>query len=420
MANLRDKIKEAPTVSGIYHFLDNAGDILYIGKAKNLRNRLRQYFLKELGRGPAIDQMVALAVDVRWIETGSEIEAVILEAEYIRQFKPKYNIRLRDDKSFLAVKITKEDFPCVSLVRYRDINLSDKKNWYFGPYPAGELLKKSLRYLRKIFPHRDCTVNKYNSYSKKMRCCIFSDIKVCPGPCNLLINKEEYQKNISYLRDFLRGQRPKVVKGLKKEMAKLSKEKEYEKAAIVRDKLKALDHLNEVALGIQDDLFISGHIFKRIECYDISNIQGEHAVGSMVVFTEGRADKDEYRRFKIKDSEIGPKEGSSDLSRLKEMLERRFNNNWPQPDLLVIDGGELHLKVAETALASCGLKVPVVSISKGAARKKNDFHFSGSEAAEYFNKNSSLQKIAINARDEAHRFAISYYRKLHRKALLTN
>ena len=412
--NLRQKIKEFPKSPGVYQFIGSDGDILYVGKAKNLNSRIKSYFLKEIGRGPGIEIMVGLATDVKYLVTDSEIEAVLLEAELIKKLKPKYNIRAKDDKSFLIIKITKstkDNFPCVELVRSSNVDITDKSADYFGPYPAGLLLKKSLNYLRKVFPFRDCSKTKFRTYQKKCRPCIYGDIRVCTSPCANWVNKTEYQKNINYLKSFLRGKKSDIYKKLNLEMAKLSKMKRFEEAGLVRDQLHALDHLKDVAIGLRDDVFDSGKIlFKRIECYDISNIGADFAVGSMIVFMDGKKSTDDYRKFKIKFQD-----GSNDLKMMKEMLERRFNNNWPKPDLIIIDGGETHLQVAKRVLDFTNLEIPLISIAKGAKRKKNEFHFGDEKIAKYFHRNLSIQNIAISARDEAHRFAISYYRSLHKK-----
>jgi excinuclease ABC subunit C len=471
MTDLKDKTKEAPKLPGVYRFIDASGEILYVGKAKNLQNRLRQYFLKELGRGPAIAQMVEKAARIEWSETDSEIEAVILEADLIKKLKPKYNVRLKDDKSFLAIKIAKKIskssppagglipkqilnskyksqtkkpasnetiFPAIELVRYKDVDLSDKSAEFFGPYPAGLLLKKSLRYLRKIFPYRDCSKTKYNTYKKRNRSCIYGDIRVCTAPCVGWVGEERYLKNIRYLKNFLKGRKKVVIADLQKEMVALSRDKKFEEAALVRNQLQALNHLKEVAIGLRDDVFTIEHtLFKRIECYDISNLGEEFAVGSMVVFVDGKAENGEYRKFKIKNAESRIQDSAkpltppslpshdqegrgnkSDLERLQQVLQRRFKNNWSKPDLIIIDGGEMQLKVAKEVLKEFELNISLISISKGKERKKNDFHYADSNLAKYFSKDKALQNIAISARDEAHRFAISYYRKLHQKSVL--
>lgn len=423
---LKDKIKELPRSPGVYHFLDENGNVLYVGKAKNIKNRVKQYFLKELNRGPAIDQMVSLSVDIRWIETESEIEAVLLEAELIKKLKPKYNVKLKDDKSFLVIKISKEKFPCVDLVRFKNVDVKDKSAEYFGPYPAGELLKKSLRYLRKTFPFRDCSKTKFNTYARKKRSCIYGDIGVCSAPCIERLSSLEYKKNILYFKNFLRGRKKEIISALEKDMKKLSREKEFEKAVTIRNQLHALSHLKSVRIGLRDDLYnFNNAVFTRIECYDISNILGEYAVGSMIVFISGKSDKDEYRLFKVKSQSTNwrtkvksiEEMPNNDLSRLKQVLERRFQNDWPLPNLIIIDGGEQQLKVAKEVLKEFNLSIPIVSISKGPKRDKNDFHFSDANIAKYLKESQDLQNIAISARDEAHRFAINYYRKVHGKEL---
>ncbi len=497
---LKDQIKELPVRPGVYYFLDESGSILYVGKAKNLKNRLRQYFLKELGRGPAIEQMVRLAADIKWIETESEIEAILLEAEQISKLKPKYNVRQKDDKSFLVIRITKKEsskskflisnqipnpkiqnpkdpgsraagrddsiaFPCVELVRFRNVDFADKSAEYFGPYPSGDLLKQSLRYLRKVFPYRDCSKTKFSTYQKKGRPCTYGDIRVCTGPCAGWVDEKTYERNVRYLKDFLRGKKSRIIRVLEKEMFSLSKKKKYEEAANIRNQFRALQHLNDVAVGVRDDFFESAPIlFKRIECYDISNILDQYAVGSMIVFTDGKADKAEYRKFRIQNSNhvistpfdklragsaekshmrkdphtlLAPhltsprggeeplamaqddneKKPNNDLSRLEQILTRRFKNDWPRPDLIIIDGGNNQLEVARRVLKRYNLNIPAISISKGPERLKNDFHFSDFAAAKYFKGNEPLENIAIMARDESHRFAISYYRTLHRKGI---
>ncbi len=410
--NFKEIIKNIPSSPGVYRFISIDDVILYIGKAKNLNKRIKQYYQKELNRGPWIEEMVKIAHDVRFIETDSEIEAVILEAELINKLKPKFNIKLKDDKSFLVIKITKEEFPCLTLERFKNINLKDKKAQYFGPYPSGDLLRKSLRYLRKIFPFRDCSVTKYKTYKRKVRPCMYADINVCSGPCCSPLEAEQYNKNILYLKKFLRGNKKSIVGSLEKDMRVASKKKEYENAANLRNKVLALNHLKNVAIGLKDEPFdINRLLFKRIECFDISNIMSSFAVGSMVVFVEGAPDKAEYRKFRIKE------EVSSDLERLREVLTRRFKNDWPKPDLIIIDGGEMQLRVANEVLKELHLKIPAISISKGVKRDKNDFHYSNSDIAKYFMANRSLENIAISARDESHRFAIKYYRTLHGKEL---
>lgn len=419
MKTLKDYILGAPKSPGVYQFINADGDILYVGKAKNLYSRIRSYFLPNIGRGPSIDLMVQKAKKIIYIPTESEIEAVIFEAELIKKIKPKYNIQFKDDKSFYVIHFTKEEFPCVKLRRIKDIepdeySLEKKAGRLFGPYPNGMELKNSLRYLRKIFPFRDCSKTKYHTQEKKVRPCIYGDIRVCTAPCADWVDKKRYGKNILYLKNFLRGKKAEVEKSLKSEMKELSRNKDFEVAALVRNQLSALDHLREVALGIRDDVFDSTKIlFKRMECYDISNISGKYAVGGMSVFIEGKKSPDQYRKFKIKTVE-----GANDIAMMAEILKRRVGNSWDMPDLIVIDGGKTHLLAAHKVLASNSWNVPAISVAKGPDRKKEEFHYISGDIQKYIEKTPGLKNNILALRDESHRFAISYYRSLHLKDMI--
>ncbi len=343
----------------------------------------------------------------------------------------------------MVIKITKEEFPVISTVRYRDLDNKDKSAEYFGPYPAGDMLKKSLRYIRKIIPFRDCSTTKFNSHQKIEKRCLFGDLNLCAVPCESKLSAKEYQKNIKLLKDFLRGKKKNVANTLIREMKKLSKQKNYEEAKIYRDRLSALEHIDKVAVGLRDDMVRPENIlFRRIECYDISNISGQYAVGSMIVFSNGEKDKDQYRKFRIKQQKychsepmkyLGEESQRSfasaqddsksyigDVGAIKEILIRRFKNDWPKPDLIVIDGGISQLNIAQLVLHSMKIKIPVLSIAKGEKRMKNEFHYSRPELGKYLQKNIDLQRVVIKARNEAHRFAITYYRKLHTKNMLND
>ncbi|MFA5157971.1 MAG: GIY-YIG nuclease family protein [Patescibacteria group bacterium] len=417
MSISKEKLNSLPTGPGVYQFYDKAGKILYIGKAKNLRSRVKSYFLKveELPqtRSEAIFQMVGLIDRIKIFETDSEIEAVFLEAELINKIKPKYNSRQKDDKSFYVVEISKDKIPRVELRRVRNVDLKNKKFSYFGPYPSGEIVKRALRILRKIFPYANCSKTKFNRAEKLSKACLYGDINLCLAPCEES-SIPDCKKQVGHLKDFLSGKKQKVIRSLKLEMTKLSKEKNFEAAAIIRDKLFALEHLNRYSIGLRDsfDDFRSGSIFARIEAYDISNIGGDYAVGAMTVVSLGKIDKSEYKKFKIKTVA-----GSNDIAMMQEIICRRFANNWPQPNLIVIDGGATHLKFVLQILSQLNLKIPALSIAKGPDRNKDEFHYSAPEVGEYFQKNPDLKNFVIQARDEAHRFSQNYYRSLHRKII---
>lgn len=405
---------DLPKSYGIYYFANQDGTVLYVGKAKNLRNRVKSYFTKSLNRSPSIEKMILLAQKIKFNKTESEIEAVFLEAELIKKLRPKYNISSKDDKSFNLIYISKEKYPCVSLIRSKEKQANKiLSGQYFGPYPAGVALKKSIRILRKIFMFRDCSDSKSKSCQKKNQPCLYSDIKLCTAPCTGQISEEEYKKNIDYFKRFLKGNKKQIINDLIKDMKNLSKNNNFEDAAINRDKICALNHLHEVAVGLRDDVFESQKVlFKRIECFDISNILGVYAVGAMSVMTDGKVDTSEYRKFKIRTIS-----GADDLAMITEILRRRFKNSWQRPDLIVIDGGINHLNVAKKVLSDIKLEIPIVSIAKGVKRNKDEFFFSDSNLTKYIKKTPEMEKCVILARDEAHRFAIAYYRILHKKGI---
>ena len=411
-------MQNLPTGPGIYQFYDNSGGILYIGKAKNLRNRVKSYFQKsedlQETRSEAIFQMVGLANQIKIVETDSEIEAVFLEAELINKIKPKYNSRQKDDKSFQVIEISKDEIPRVELRRTRNVDLKNKNFYYFGPYPSGDIVKRALRILRKIFPFANCSQTKYRRAEKISKACLYGDINLCLAPCEKS-SIPECKKQVSYLKDFLSGKKQKIIQSLSKEMTDLSRRKKYEEESVIRDKLFALEHLNRFSVGLKDsfDDFRTGSIFARIEAYDISNIGGEFSVGAMTVVSLGKIDKSDYKKFRIKTVS-----GANDIAMMVEVIRRRFSNNWPRPNLIVIDGGVTHLKSVNFELQKLKISIPTIAIAKGPNRDKDEFHFTSPEIGKYFQKNPELKNFAIIARDEAHRFSQNYYRKLHRKNLL--
>ncbi len=418
MSISKNTISNLPTSFGVYQFFDVSGKILYIGKAKNLRTRVRSYFSVEnevKGRSSWVVEMVKKVAEIKVFETDSEIEAVLLEAELINKIKPKYNTRQKDDKSYCVIEISKEKIPKVEIRRVKNVDLKDKNFYYFGPFPSGDILKRAMKVLRKIFPYANCSKNKFTRQQKISRACLYGDINLCLSPCVDIAKIKETKKQIEFLRFFLSGKKKKIISEFAKEMKVLSQSKKYEEAALVRDKIFALDHLNRFSVGVKDNYqeILDNSIFPRIEAYDISNIGGNFAVGSMTVLSLGKIDKSEYKKFKIKTVS-----SANDLAMMKEVIRRRLKNNWQKPDLIVIDGGVTHLKVVSSKIKKTKLEIPIIAIAKGANRKKDEFHFSSADLAKVFQKNKELKNLAIIARDEAHRFSQSYYRKLHRKSLV--
>ncbi len=455
--------KELPTSPGVYIFKDKDKKVLYVGKAINLLNRASSYFQNTNNLTPKTRALMEKVETINFVVVENELEALLVEAELIKRYKPPYNINLKDDKFYKYIKIEKD--------RITTSRKSENKNGveYFGPYPDGQNITRILKFLRKVFPYRDCTNGKFSKYKKLGKPCLYGHIGLCPAPCidnkvEGLNSTKQNQENIQRIKEYLRGDRKKVFRKLEKEMFEASKNQEYEKASILRDQLFSYEYLTQpthlVGEYIEQPNFLedqrleglkelieilhkenlcnltndkipqSKKEFKkyRIETYDISNFQGKYAVGSMVVTIGGFADKTKYRRFKIKS-----KNTPDDFKMMSEVLERRFNENnvkkWGIPDLIVIDGGKGQLSSVIDVLEYKQINIPVISLAKRFEeiiipvcnnRVKNLNKTGGIYETVRLNKDSNALKIIIIGRDEAHRFAISYYRKLHRKGLIEN
>lgn len=434
---IKAQLKNLPLTPGIYIFKDKKGEIIYIGKATNLKSRVGSYFLNK-NQGEyirPIEKMIAQVEKIKTIETETVLEALILEANLIKKHKPKYNVDGKDDKSFAYFVITKEDFPRVLIVRETDLQKShqssvishrkkseDKKPHnnkklqatgylptgqagnlqaigIFGPYTSKIQMQIALKIIRKIFPF-------HNRREKSEKGCLEFQLGLCSGPYAGAISKEDYKKNIKGIKMVLEGKKKNLLKILEREMLRYSKEEKFEKALELRNKIFALKHIQEIALlrGEEKNNISQGF---RIEAYDISNISGEFAVGSMVVFGGGNPDKSQYRKFKIKTVK-----GSDDVGMMREMLIRRLNNNWPLPDLIILDGGKGHLNMGRAVLGERGFDIPAVGVAKGPDRKK--LEVVGGENI----KNKKIvnilkdKKLLKRITDEAHRFAITYHKKI--------
>ena len=408
MEGLKKTLKKLPKSPGVYFFKDAKGKILYIGKAISLKNRVSSYFSG--AHDNRIEQMIAKAAKIEWEEVGSAIEALVLEANLIRKHKPHYNAMQKDDKTFVQIGITQEDFPKMVVVRKTALAKGRVKyKKLFGPFTSGHSAKVALKILRKIFPFRTkCKprpVGAQNSVPLQGRKCLDAHIGLCPGVCSGDISKEEYKKNIDRLILFFEGGKKQVGREIEREMKAAAKAEDFERAARLRNQLFALNHIHDVAL-IKDENFgyLPGNSLGRIEAYDISHLGGKDAVGSMVVFTDGKVDTDEYRQFRIRSGE-----GANDTAHMREVLERRLGHTeWPLPDAILVDGGRAQLNAAKKALSLHKLAIPVLALAKGPTRKGRQV---------YLTKNAPQIDIRIleGLRDEAHRFAVSYHRRLRRK-----
>ena len=550
---IKERVRDFPTQSGVYLMKSKADKIIYVGKAKNLRNRVRSYFADLKDHSPKTRILVSHIHELEYILTKTEVEAFLLEASLIKKHRPKYNIRLKDDKTYPYIKLSwSDDFPRLYLARKvkRDGGL------YFGPYTSGGAVFGTIRFLNRAFKIRDCTDAVFKS---RKRPCMTYQIGRCTAPCVNLISSEDYRADVDGAKAFLKGQDKKVVKNLKEKMMTAADEEKFEVAATLRDSIEAIKSIlqkqavinassdrDQDAIGYFGDergclietlhirqgrvLGTRSHFFPlldpndsqedarewlvtfmnqyyednvipeevllpteigndmvklmeavlkersgtdvvvrfatdekgralcdmanqnakshfekhvtkseekkkgleeiqdrfglatlpmRIECFDISNFQGEESVASQVVFEEGVPSKENYRRYKIKTVE-----GANDYASMKEVLSRRFEHSeYDDPSLIVVDGGKGQLNVAVKVLDEIGRKdIPVVGLAK--ARVKGEFSDSEVFASEerfflpgranpvIFRSNSEAHHILVGIRDEAHRFAITYHRKL--------
>lgn len=371
---LKDKLKDIPRKPGIYFWLDKKGQVLYVGRATNLRARLSQYFQKNIDR--RIAEMVAQAVNIKYEETDNLLEAIILEAKNIKKYWPKYNITDRDDRSFIYVVIPQAEYPKPLIVRGHDLKkFPASRAKVFGPYQSFHLLQSALKIIRRLFPYSTCTPG-------SGRACFDYQIGLCPGACLGTITPRDYRKNIDSIALLLSGEKKKLLKKLMKDNP---------------DKIKAFKHIQDVSLLTREDDLGETRI-NRIEGYDISHLTGKESYGSLVVFANGEADKQAYRLFKIKEAPAGDDERA-----LAEVLLRRFNHpEWPRPDLILIDGGSPQISFLSRVLTAHNIRVPLVGISK----------LGGDKLVLAAKAKKPLRDLAVNikptllkVREEAHRFA---------------
>src|SRR3989338_7974524 len=304
-------MKRMPDTPGVYFFLGKNKRILYIGKATNLRDRIRSYFAPDLhkARSLLVANMVAEAVSVDWRKTDSVLEALLLEASLIKTYKPKANTDLKDDKSFNYVVITQEEYPRVLVVRGRELKIENLKlKNIFGPFPHGMQLQQAMRLIRKIFPFRDkCTPG-------QSRPCFNRQLGLCPGVCSGEVTKQEYRRTVRHIVLLFEGKKKQLIAALNKEMRAAAKEEEFEQAKELQRQMYALQHIQDVSL-IKDEYRSPSTTLgtirsDRIESYDIAHLRGSAAVGVMTVVANGEAQKSEYRKFKIKSAKAGDDAGA--------------------------------------------------------------------------------------------------------------
>ncbi len=408
-----DKIKNLTDKSGVYLF-KRGKEILYIGKATSLKDRVRSYLSGDLinTRGKFIVDMVSKAEKVDYFKTDSVLEAIILEANLIKKHQPKYNTKEKDDKSYNYVVMTKEDFPRVLLVRGREIEKLDSRSgglsvkYKFGPYPNGSAIREGLKIIRKIFTYRDkCNPPKGSTWKP----CFNRQIGLCPGVCSGEISKKEYGDIIRNIKLFLEGKKKILMKTLEREMKEYAKKQEFEKAGKIKRTLFALNHIQDVALikksgyEIVEEVSMELNNF-RMEAYDIAHISGTNMVGAMVVMENGELKKSDYRKFKIKSVKT-----PNDTVAIKEVLERRLKHiEWSLPDVIIYDGGVAQRNAVEEILKNNfgeKHKVKIVGVVKDEKHKPSKI-----VGGEEITKNYKKEILILNG--EAHRFVIGFHRKL--------
>lgn len=389
------KKKKLPDAPGVY-FFKLGREILYIGKATSLRDRVRSYFAPDLiaTRGPLILDLIFKADRLDFTETPSVLEALILESNLIKKHQPPYNTKEKDDKSYNYVIITDEDFPRIFVVRGKEIKLGlpYPVRSQFGPYPNGTQLREALGLVRKIFPFRDkCEIG-------QSRPCFNHQIGLCPGVCFGVMGKQEYLKVIKNIELFFSAKTATLIRKIEKEMKVAAKAQKFEEAKLARNTLFALNHIRDVSL-IRDDEIRETNNY-RIEAYDAAHISGTNNVGVMVVSENGELKKSDYRKFKIRETK------GDDLGALREMLSRRLGHlDWGRPSLIVLDGGELQMKAARAVLSKSIFKdTPLVSVVKDNRHKAKGLLGPGELVQKY-----KKQILLIN--NEAHRFAIAFHRQ---------
>lgn len=417
MADLKDQIASLPSAPGIYKFYDKEQNLLYVGKSISIKKRVASYFTLK-NPGPKTGLLISKIHRIGFIKVFSEFEALLLEAELIRTYQPFYNSIAKDDKSPIYIKIAKDEIQLISLVRKEK---PARGTFIKGPFPSAKLAKDILRMTRRIFP--------YCHHKNPKKPCLYVHLGLCPYPYLSQQSKEEYLKTIQKIKQLLSGKSKILIRQLTVEMRDASKNQRYEEAQMAKKQIEKLQYLTTTYHApkefleqptLVDDLTLKRleelkrilelkKLPRRIECYDISNISGTLATGSMVVMTNGKIDKGEYRRFRIKFSHR-----PNDYEMLREVTARRIKNNWPKPDLIIIDGGKGQLNSVLSIVNKYKYDTKVVALAK----RLEELYTADKVLPIRLPKENPARQLAQAIRDEAHRFAITYHRLLRSKQLL--
>ena len=415
---LSEKLKELPDRPGVYLFKDASGRVLYVGKAVSLRKRVSSYFQPGRPLSAKLMQLVRQTADLEWIGPGSEAEALLYESSLIKEKQPKYNVSLRDDKSYPFLKVTvEEEFPRLYIGR----GTHEPGVKAIGPFANATLLRQAFGAVRRIIPFRTCR-------TLPARACLDYHLRLCRAPCEGKISRAQYQENLSRVIRLMEGKKEEVLEDLRAGMQRAAEERRYEEAAKIRDQIGGLLQLAsrprrlipaEALADLQSVLQLP-RLPRRIEGFDVSNIYGREAVGSCVCFVDGKPWKDGYRRFRVKSVA-----GIDDFAMMREILRRRYQGLSPQgtvpekkphPDLVLIDGGRGHLNAALEVLKELKLDLPAAGIAK----EFEEIFLPGRREPILLPPESRALQLLQRVRDEAHRFAIGYHRLLRGKHALAS
>jgi excinuclease ABC subunit C len=430
MSQAAEKVKSFPTTPGVYLMKDDVGRVVYVGKAKSLRNRASSYFTRQAAEDHRTRDLVPVIADVDFIETETEVDALLLEARLVKDIQPRFNTELKDDKTFPYLQIRiREDFPRVEFTRKprrRGVKL-------YGPFTSARSLRQAIQVLQRIFQFRTCTldIKEGDDRWRWFRPCLLHSIRQCTAPCNFRVTKEAYRKQIRALRMVMEGKKERLLREMERDMKAASAELNFEKAARLRDDIAALRKLSqrgEVDKHEQPEVFPidprKGLVGLRkvlgltktprtIEGVDIAHLQGESTVASLVSFIDGLPFKAGYRNFKIQSVR-----GIDDFASIREVVSRRFrrlhDNDELFPDILLIDGGKGQLNAALEAFTALEITPPtLVSLAK----REEEIYRPGESEPIVLSRNAPALRLLQYVRDEAHRFAQRYHHTLRRKKL---
>lgn len=425
-----EKVKQFPTTPGVYLMKDSQGRLLYVGKAKNLRNRASHYFTKAAAEDARTADLVPLIADIDFLPAESEVDALLMEARLVKDVQPRFNIELKDNKTFPYLQIRiREEYPRVEFTRSprrRGVKL-------YGPFTSAKSLRYAMQVLQRIFQFRTCSldITEADPRWRWFRPCLLHSIRQCTAPCNFRVSKEDYRKQIRSLRLVLEGKKERLLAEMERDMLAASAGLQFEKAARLRDDIDALRKLGQrgdVQRDVQPEVFSvdpkKGMVGLRkvlglaqtprtIEGVDIAHLGGSDTVASLVTFIDGLPFKPGYRRYRIKSVE-----GVDDFASIREVVTRRFKRLSQSeevfPDILLIDGGKGQLNAALDAFRMLHIEPPcLISLAK----REEEVYRPGEEEPLRLSRHAAALRLLQYVRDEAHRFAQHYHHILRRKKL---